>query len=75
MLRKLILLTGDICLLLIVIYLSIVIVFSHNSHIPIYDSYYNMLPVMIVATGVLFNINGLFSLARKKYSDLLLILE
>ncbi|WP_312518525.1 sugar transferase [Anaerospora sp.] len=74
MLRKLVLLTGDICLLLVATYLAVVIVFYGNTPRLISGSYYNMLPVMIITAGILFNINGLFSLVRKKYSELLLSL-
>lgn len=74
MFRKLVLLIGDICLLLFATYIAVVIVFYDNTPRLISDSYYNMLPIMVVTAGILFNINGLFSLARKKYSELLLSL-
>ncbi|TCL36064.1 exopolysaccharide biosynthesis polyprenyl glycosylphosphotransferase [Anaerospora hongkongensis] len=74
MLSKLILLLGDIALLLLASYLAIVVVFYGSMYQPDFSIYYNMAPVMIIAAGILFNINGMFSLARKRYSELLLSL-
>ena len=75
MLKKMILLAGDIGLLVLATYLAVVLVFHDIDPQLVAISYYNMLPVMIIAAGVLFNINGLFSLARKKYSELVLSLS
>jgi len=74
MLRKLILLIGDIGLLLLATYLAVVMVFYDNSSVLDSSMYYNMVPVMVITAGILFNVNGLFSLDRKKYSELLLSL-
>lgn len=74
MLRKLILLIGDIGLLLLATYLAVMMVFHGSTHQLNLSIYYNMAPVMIVTAGILFNINGLFSLVRKRYSELLLSL-
>lgn len=74
MLRKLILLIGDMGLLILATYLAVVMVFyDHTSQMDL-PMYYNMTPIMIVTAGILFNINGLFSLSRKKFSELLLSL-
>ncbi len=74
MLRKLILLIGDMGLLILATYLAIVMVFYDNKSQPSLSTYYNMVPVMVISAGILFNINGLFSLVRKRYSELLLSL-
>jgi exopolysaccharide biosynthesis polyprenyl glycosylphosphotransferase len=74
MLRKLILLIGDMGLLLLATYLALVMVFYGSVSQHEFAGYYKMAPVMIITVGILFNINGLFSLARKKYSELLLSL-
>ncbi|SFM05142.1 sugar transferase [Pelosinus propionicus] len=74
MLRKLILLVGDIGLLLLATYFAVIIVFNDRMSQPSFSIYYNMAPIMVVTAGILFNINGLFSLVRKRYSELLLSL-
>ncbi|MPL68895.1 hypothetical protein SDC9_14628 [bioreactor metagenome] len=74
MLRKLILLIGDMGILLLSTYLAVAIVFSYYTHKPDITIYYTMAPVMIVAAGILFNVNGLFTLPRKRYSELVLSL-
>lgn len=74
MLRKLILLIGDMGLLLLATYMAVVLVFFNNKTQVSFASYYNMAPVMIITAGLLFNVNGLFSLINKKYSELVLSL-
>lgn len=74
MLRKLILLIGDMGLLLLATYLSVFMVFYEDSSQIDYSMYYTMAPIMVATAGILFNVNGLFSLDRKKYSELLLSL-
>lgn len=71
--RKLILLLGDLGLLVLATYLAVIIVFSYHAPQDL-TKYYAMLPVMVISAGILFNINGLFSLDRKKISELLLSL-
>jgi exopolysaccharide biosynthesis polyprenyl glycosylphosphotransferase len=71
--RKLILVTGDFLLLLVATYLAVIIVFSGTEPQDV-TKYYVMLPVMVISAGILFNINGLFSLSRKKFSELVLSL-
>lgn len=73
MLRKLILLAGDMGLLVLATYVAAKIVFTFNAPQD-FQLYYNMMPVMIVTAGILFNVNGLFSLTRKRYGELLLSL-
>ena len=72
--RKLLLLLGDLGLLVVATYLAVIIVFSYSTPQEDVTKYYAMLPVMVISAGILFNINGLFSLSRKKFSELLLSL-
>jgi len=72
--RKLLLLLGDLGLLVVATYLAVIIVFSYTTPQEDVTKYYAMLPVMVITAGILFNINGLFSLSRKKFSELLLSL-
>lgn len=71
--RKLILLAGDLVLLMLATYLAVIIVFSYSEPQDL-RKYYVMLPLMIISAGILFNINGLFSLSRKKFSELVVSL-
>ena len=71
--RKLILLIGDLVLLMLATYLAVTIVFSYTEPQNV-TKYYVMLPIMVISAGILFNINGLFSLSRKKFSELILSL-
>lgn len=73
-LRKVILLTGDIGILLLATHLASLLVFYGRPSQLMFTGYYYMVAVMIVAAGILFNVNGLFSLARKSYSELLISL-
>lgn len=75
MLRKLILLIGDMGIVLLSTYLAVAIVFSFHTPKPDVTIYYTMAPVMIAAAGILFNVNGLFTLSRKRYSELILSLS
>lgn len=72
MLRKLLLLFGDISIIVLSTYLSIKIAFSYTTPQQNIDLYYMMLPFNIITSGIMFNVNGLFSIAKKKYSELLL---
>jgi exopolysaccharide biosynthesis polyprenyl glycosylphosphotransferase len=73
MFRKLILLIGDMGLLLLATYLAVILVYDGSAQ-QNFSMYYTMTPVMIIAAGILFNINGLYTLVRKKYTELLLSL-
>jgi len=74
MLGKLILLMGDMGLLVLATYLAVAMVFYDRISQMDLPMYFNMTPIMIVIASVLFNVNGLFSLSRKKFSELLLSL-
>lgn len=71
-LRKLLLLCGDIGIVVLSTYLAVNIVFSYRQPQMNMHIYYSMLPVSIVTSGILLNVNGLFSLSKKKYSEILL---
>lgn len=73
MFRKLILLIGDMGLLLLATYIAVIMVYNGTSQ-QNFSMYYTLAPVMVIAAGILFNINGLYSLARKRYTELLLSL-
>lgn len=71
--RKLILLAGDLGLLVLATYLAVIIVFSFNEPQD-FTKYYAMLPVMVITGGILFSVNGLFSLSRKRFAEIVLSL-
>lgn len=71
-LRKLVLLCGDIGIIILSTYLAVSIVFSHRPPQMNMEIYQSMLPVSIITIGVLLNVNGLFSLSKKRYSEILL---
>ena len=72
--RKLILLFGDIAFMVISAIMTMNLFFGHSLTNIDFGLYINMIPIMIVLMGVLFNINGLFTLERKRYSEILLSL-
>lgn len=70
-LRKIILLSGDaICLYLA----TITAIFIENGQITLFkgDFHLRFLALLIVLMGVFFNIYGLFSLIRKRYTEVIL---
>lgn len=70
-LRKIILLSGDaICLYLA----TIIAIFIENGQITLFkgDFHLRFLVLLIVLMGVFFNIYGLFSLIRKRYTEVIL---
>jgi exopolysaccharide biosynthesis polyprenyl glycosylphosphotransferase len=74
MLRKSILLVSDMGILLVGWYWAFAMAGWYNMIQLNIDSYLSIVLIMLVAAGFLFNINGLFSLERRGYSDLLLSL-
>lgn len=69
--RKLILLFADAACMLLGAFLGTYMEFGRKAYIEFANHYY-AIPLMIVVFCVLFNINNLFSLARKVFSELLL---
>ncbi len=72
--RKLALLLGDIGLMIVMAIIAAKLVLDKELFIMKMDLYSGMIPVMVVLMGVLFNINGLFSLEKKRYAEILLSL-
>lgn len=72
--RKLIVLLGDICLTFCASILAIAVVLPVEVLSANFYLYLHMTALMIVLNGILFNINGLFTLERKRYADILLSL-
>lgn len=70
--RKLILLFGDIALVVLAALLATNLVLDRSILQMNMETYSGVIPVMIVVMGVLFNVNGLFSLERKRYAEILL---
>lgn len=70
-LRKIILLLGNVMCLYIA---TIVAIFIENGHITLFkgDFHLRFLVLLIVLMGVFFNIYGLFSLIRKRYTEIIL---
>lgn len=76
MMRKLVLLLGDMGLLVGATYLAALVVFYDRwDKVGFSSEYVTMLPVMLVVAGILLNINGLFSMARKLFSEVILSLS
>lgn len=71
-LRKLVLLCGDIGIIILSTYLAVSIIFSYRPLQMNMEIYQSMLPVSIITIGILLNVNGLFSLSKKRYSEILL---
>lgn len=72
--RKLVLLIGDITLVIFAALLATKLILDRDILRMNIELYSSMIPVMVIVMGVLFNINGLFSLARKRYAEVLLSL-
>lgn len=70
--RKLILLFGDIALVVLAAILATNLVLDRSILQMNMETYSGVIPVMVVVMGVLFNVNGLFSLERKRYAEILL---
>ena len=70
--KKLILLIGDI-LLMVLAYVAVnAFVLNRSILLVSFSLYANMMPVIIVIAGLLFNINGLYSIANKRFAEILL---
>lgn len=72
--RNIMILLGDMLIIAIMAYIAVSIV-GRYSEIQLEREVYNdMLPLMIIVAVILFNVNGLFSLAHKKYSEIIISL-
>lgn len=72
--RKLILLLGDIALLVLAAVLATNIVLDKDILQMNIELYSGVVPLMVVLMGILFNVNGLFSLEHKRFAEILLSL-
>jgi len=72
--RKLLLLLGDIGIVIFSYCLATALVLDKAILIPSAGLYSGMLPIMIVIVGLLFNINGLYSVAHKRFAEISLSL-
>lgn len=71
-LRKLVLLLGDIAGIVVATYLAVMLVFSILPPQLNMSLYISMLPINIILIGILFNVYGLFTLAKKRYGEIFL---
>ncbi len=70
--RKVIMLCGDIALIVLSYLLVTMFVLDKAILLASLSLYQGMLPVMIVVTGLLLGINGLYSIEHKRFSEILL---
>jgi len=71
-LRKILLFAGDLVIVTLSSYAAIFIVLSYRDVTLDMALYRGMLPVMLVVVGILLMFNGLLSLIRKSYSEVLI---
>lgn len=72
--RKLVLLLVDIALVIFSAIIAMNLCLKREIMDLNHDLYSGMIPIMVVLMGILFNINGLFTLERKRYAEILLSL-
>ena len=70
--RKLILLLGDMVLIAVAYIIATNIILNRETFIMHAQLYSGMLPVIMVISGLLLNINGLYSIARKGFAEIIL---
>lgn len=70
--RKLILLLGDISITILVYLFVTTFILMRGSLLSNFDLYQGMLLVQVILTGLLFNINGLYTIERKRFAEVLL---
>lgn len=70
--QKLVLLLGDMGIVVSVYLFVTTVVLVRGSLISNFDLYQGMLPVQVILTGLLFNINGLYTIERKRFAEILL---
>lgn len=69
--RKLLLLVFDVLSIILAAYLGIYLEF-YDSQQQVFSSHYYSVPLMIILFGLLFNVTNMFSLARKRFGEILL---
>lgn len=70
--RKLILLLGDVSITILVYLFVTTFILKRGSLLSNFDLYQGMLLVQVILTGLLFNINGLYTIERKRFAEILL---
>ena len=70
--QKLVLLLGDMGFVVSVYLFVTTVILVRGSLISNFDLYQGMLPVQVILTGLLFNINGLYTIERKRFAEILL---
>ena len=72
--RKFVMLVGDILIMIGSYCLATAVVLNKNILAANFTMYYDMMIVMIIVNGLLFNINGLYSIGRKRFAEIILSL-
>ena len=70
--QKLVLLLGDMGITVLVYLFVTTVILARGSLITNFDLYQGMLLVQVILTGLLFNINGLYTIERKRFAEILL---
>lgn len=70
--RKLVMLLGDIVLISFAYALSVSLFFYRVADIENIFLYNGLLPMLLVITGLLLNVNGLYSIVYKRFAEILL---
>lgn len=70
--RKLVMLMGDIILISIAYILSVALVLNRSVMVENTFVYTGLLPVLMSITGLLLNINGLYTILYRRFADVLL---
>lgn len=72
--RKFAMLIGDICIIIGSYCIATAIILNKNILTANFTVYSDMLLAMIVVNGWLFNVNGLYSIGRKRFAEIILSL-
>jgi len=72
--RKLILGLGDIAIIALAYIVATAIVLDRDFLIANVNLYSGMLPIIVIITGLLLNINGMYSIDRKRFAEIVLSL-
>lgn len=72
--RKFVMLVGDILIMIGSYCLATAFILNKNILTANFTMYSDMMLVMIVINGLLFNINGLYSIGRKRFAEIILSL-
>ena len=70
--RKVMLLGGGLSLTALAVYLALQTVLAVYPAAFSTDVYFQMMPMNVILIGILFGVYGLFSLARKRFGEILI---